>query len=102
MCEAGAHFTHKETTGENPVNTKTANRQSAAARHLMCRRYAQHSHESAGRVKEAVVRYIVKRCTGNDTEWSAMHGPSSTSGVTKRRRRPVEEGRGGGGVEGGA
>ena len=58
------------------------------------------ARQSAGRVKEDVVRYIVKRNTGNDIEWSAMHGASSTSGVTKQRRVLVEGGRRGVGVSG--
>ena len=56
----------------------------------MCRRYAQHSHLSAGRVKQTAVQYILQRFGGNDTVWSDAHEPSSSRDI-KRRRKSVPE-----------
>ena len=56
-----------------------------AARHLMCRRYAQHSHQSLGRVKQTVVQYFLQRFNRNHTLWSDAHEPSSTRHIERRR-----------------
>ena len=69
---------------DNLVDIPAGRQTRPATRHLTCRRYAKHTHKSVGHVKEAVVRDIVRRNTGNNKEWSA-------STVTRRRRVPVPE-----------
>ena len=76
--------------GSKPIRRRSVISHESAMTMTMTHSEKSHIRRVGGSHENIVLRY-----TGNDTEWSAMHGAFSTNGAMERRRGLLKRGVGG-------